>query len=413
MNDGLFAIDQGLAITTGPGGADETPRAVAFGKFVQGITLGYLALYYDQAIPVTEDTDIEMMDPQDFRPYQEVQAEALRILDEAIAIAQSNTFTIPGSIDWFNGVQMSNADFVRLINSYKARLLVYMPRSWEERMAVDYSQVLSLIDAGITEDFAPQGFLTVWEGNYRRLLSRVRARPSDHVRPDLRALGPADVSGKFQTWVSTPSENRMPFQIVTPDRRIHGAAGPTTMGKYFGYHVHNIWPESRGTYRWSWYYFHRDGTGDSWHVGPQVTISKTEMNLMKAEALIRLNRAEEAVPLINLTRVANGELPPVTVEGPPLGDECVPKKHNGACGSLWDALIHERQLELMGYEGSTRWWDYRGLNRLQEGTLVHFPVSGIEMENLGLSVYTFGGVGGEGAAPPPQYGRCPVSLPRC
>jgi hypothetical protein len=104
VNDGLFAIDQGLAITTGPGGADETPRAVAFGKFVQGIILGYLALYYDQAIIVTEDTDIEQMDPQDFRPYTEVQAEALRILDEAVAVAQSNTFTIPGSIDWFNGV---------------------------------------------------------------------------------------------------------------------------------------------------------------------------------------------------------------------------------------------------------------------------------------------------------------------
>jgi hypothetical protein len=59
------------------------------------------------------------------------------------------------------------------------------------------------------------------------------------------------------------------------------------------------------------------------------------------------------------------------------------------------------------------WWDFRGISRLQEGTLIHFPVSGIEMENLGLSVYTFGGVGGEGAAPPPQYGRCPVSLPRC
>jgi hypothetical protein len=35
-----------------------------------------------------------------------------------------------------------------------------MPRTWEERMAVDYNQVLSLIDAGITQDFAPQGFLT-------------------------------------------------------------------------------------------------------------------------------------------------------------------------------------------------------------------------------------------------------------
>ena len=413
VNDGLFAIDQGLKITTGPGGADETPRAVAFGKFVQGIILGYLALYYDQAIVVTEDTDIEQMDPRAFQPYHEVQAEALRILDEAIAIAQANSFTIPGSVDWFNGVQMSNADFVRLINSYKVRILAYMPRTWEERMEVDWNQVLTLIDAGITQDFAIQGLLTVWEGNYRRLLARVRARPSDHVRPDLRALGPADVSGGFQTWIATPSEDRRPFQIVTPDRRIHGEAGPTTEGKYFGYHVHNIWPEARGTYRWSWYYWHRDGLGDSWHIGPQVTIGMTEMNLLKAEALIRLGRAADAVPLINLTRVANGELPPVTVEGPPMADDCVPKKNNGACGSLWDALIHERQLELMGYEGSTRWWDYRGLNRLQEGTLVHFPVSGIEMENLGLSVYTFGGVGGEGAAPPPQYGRCPVPLARC
>jgi hypothetical protein len=39
-------------------------------------------------------------------------------------------------------------------------------------------------------------------------------------------------------------------------------------------------------------------------------------------------------------------------------------------------------------------------------------VSGIELENLGLPLYTFGGVGGEGAAPAPQYHRCPVSLPR-
>jgi starch-binding outer membrane protein, SusD/RagB family len=413
VNDGLFAIDQGLRITTGPAGADETPRALAFGKFVQGITLGYLALYYDQAIIVTEDTDIEQMDPRAFVPYPEVQAEALKILDEAIAIAQANTFLIPGSVDWVNGVPLSNADLVRLINTYKARLLAYMPRGWDDRMAVDWAEVLRLIDAGITEDFAPEGQLLVWEGNYRRLLARVRTLRSDHVRPDYRALGPADVSGRFQTWISTPSEDRTPFQIVSPDRRIHGAAGPTAEGKYFGYAANNIWPAGRGTYRWSHYYWHREGLGDSWHVGRQVVIARTEMDLLKAEALIRLNRAAEAVPLVNLTRVAAGELPPVTLDGPPLGDDRVPRKHDGACGSLWDALIHERQLELMGREGSVMWWDFRGLNRLQEGTLVHFPVSGIEMENLGLRVYTFGGVGGDGAAPAPQYGRCPAALPRC
>jgi hypothetical protein len=413
VNDGLYAIDQGLKITTGPGGADETARAVAFGKFVQGIILGYFALYYDQAIIALEDTDLEQMDPTAFTPYPEVQAEALRLLDEAIAMAQSNTFTIPGSVDWINGITLNTADFIRLINTYKARIIAYMPRTWDERMAVDWNQVLTLIDAGITQDFAPQGFWTVWEGNYRRLLARVRTLRSDHVRPDMRALGPADVSGKFQTWVATPSAQKMPFQMETPDRRIQGPGGVGTEGKYFGYAANNIWAQARGTYRWSHYYWHREGLGDSWHTAPQVVISMTEMNLLKAEALIRLNRANEAIPLINLTRVANGELPPVTIDGPPDGPNCVPKKHNGACGSLWDALIHERQLENMGREGSIMWFDFRGLNRLQEGTLLHFPVSGTERENLGLPLYTFGGVGGDGAAPPPQYGRCPAALPRC
>lgn len=131
------------------------------------------------------------------------------------------------------------------------------------------------------------------------------------------------------------------------------------------------------------------------------------------DALIRLNRADEAVPLINRTRVANGQRPPVTVAGPPDDANCVPRKVMGACGSLWDALMHERNLENMAIESATMWWDFRGLNRLMEGTPVHFPVSGIELENLGLPLYTFGGVGGKGAAPKAQYHRCPVALARC
>jgi hypothetical protein len=413
VNDGLYAIDQGLRITTGPGGADETARAQAFAKFVQGITLGYLSLYYDQAIIVTEDTDLEAMDPRSFQPRQEVLDTALAKLDEAIAIATANTFTIPGTPEWINGLTLTNQDFVRVINSYYARLLAYSPRTWEERNAVDWNKVLTRIDNGVTADFAPLGLLNVWESNMRRLLSRVRTNPSDHLRPDTRALGPADTAGGFQVWIATPPETRQPFQIRTPDRRIHAEGAPSQPGLYFGYNTATIWALDRGTYRRSRYYYHRDGTGDTWYTGPQVTLSRTEMDLLKAEALIRLNRAAEAVPLINLTRVANGGLPPVTLEGPPDNSACVPRKITGACGSLWDALMHERNLENMGLEGSIMWWDARGLGRLQEGTLIHFPVSGIEMENLGLPVYTFGGVGGEGAAPPPQYHRCPVALPRC
>jgi hypothetical protein len=413
INDALAAIDGGLAITTGPGGADETPRALAFGKFVQGISLGYLALYYDQALIVTEDTDLEQMDPTDFQPFAVVLDTALAILDEAIAIANANDFTTPPSVDWVNGVTLTSDDLIRVINSYAARLLAYSPRTWDERVAVDWNEVISRIDAGITEDLAPDGLLDVWESNMRRLYTRVRARPGDHVRPDYIALGPADTSGAFQTWFNTQSANRMPFQISTPDRRIHGAAGPDEEGLYVGYNLNTIWAEDRGTYRWSYYYFHRDGTGDTWNTGPQVTMSRTEMDLLKAEALIRLNRAAEAVPLINATRVQNGQLPPVTIDGPPDDAACVPRKVTGECGSLWDALMHERNLENMGIEGTIMWWDFRSLNRLMEGTLLHFPVSGIELENLGLPLYTFGGVAGAGAAPAPQYHRCPATLSRC
>ena len=159
---------------------------------------------------------------------------------------------------------------------------------------------------------------------------------------------------------------------------------------------------SRGTYRWSWYYFLRSGVNDTYYIGPQPTMTKVEMDLLSAEALIRLNRASEAVPLINITRQANGELPGVTTAGPPEGDECVPRKvASGACGSLWDALMYEKNLEMTGIEGAVSWWDARGWGTLQEGTPVQLPVPGEELENLGLPVYTFGGNIRWGSGPAP------------
>ncbi|CAN5818050.1 hypothetical protein BH23GEM11_BH23GEM11_20140 [soil metagenome] len=417
VNDGLLAIDGGLEIV-GAGGTDNTPRARAFGKFVQGISHAYIALHNDQALIVDENTDLETLDPTGFLPYQEVIAAGLSQIDEAIAIAQANSFQIPNSPDWINGVALSNQELVQLANTFKARIIVYTPRSIEERDAVDWNQVLQLLDAGIQQDFGPTGLLGVWENNMARLTARVRVstNPGDHVRMNYMAVGPGDVSGAFQNWFNADPDNRMPFRMDSPDRRIQGAAGPGARGDYFGYSQNNIWPSSRGTYRWSHYFFHRFGLEDDWNTGSQVMIAKAEIDLLKAEALIRTGRAADAVPLINATRVANGQLPPVTVDGPPAGANCVPKKFSsGACGSLWDALQHERNMELAVTEGAMMWWHARGVGTLQEGTLVHFPVNGQELENLGLPIYTFGGAGNPGSAPAPQYHRCPPgsTLARC
>lgn len=409
--DGLRVLDGGMEIVD-QNGVDQTPRAYAFGKLVLGVSLGYLATHFDKAIVLTEKTDLETLDPTAYAPYQEVLDTALAVLEDAIAIASANDFETPPAVDWVNGMALTNEEVVRIANSFIARFLASTPRSWEDRAAVDWQEVLDRIDAGIVRDFAPEGLLDAWEANMARLLARVRARPGDHVRMDYMTLGPGDTTGGFQTWFATASADRMPFQMNSPDRRIQGPTGPAEAGKYFAFNQNSIWPADRGTYRYSWYYFLHYGAGESWHIGPQPWVTLVEMRLLKAEALIRLNRADEAVPLINLSRVANGELPPVTIDGPPDDAACVPKKMAGGCGSLWDALVYEKNLELAGVEGAVSWWDARGWGTLQEGTPVHFPVRGTELENLGVPNYTFGGIAGSGA-PVPQYNRCPVALPRC
>ncbi len=298
---------------------------------------------------VDENTDLEQLDPTAFVPYTEVATAALVMLDEAIAIAGQASFEIPGTVEWINTTPLTSAELIRLANSYAARILAYTPRTSAERAAVNWSQVVARVDAGRQQDLAPEGLLSVWESNMRRLFARVRTRPGDHARVDYYAVGPADHTGGFQAWHATPSADRQPFQMNTPDRRIQGAAGPSALGSYVGYNRNSIWAADRGTYRWSWYYYLRSGAGDSYYTGPQPTMTKAEMDLIKAEGLIRLGRASEAVPLINSTRVANGALPPVTV-GRAAG-RCPMRAPEGGFGGLREPLGRPHVREEPGVDG--------------------------------------------------------------
>jgi hypothetical protein len=249
-----------------------------------------------------------------------------------------------------------------------------------------------------------------------RLVARVRtaSRPSDFGRPSYWLLGPADSTQGFINWVNTPLNNRVAFQMRTKDRRIQGAAGPASAGTYVGYNLNNIFAASRGTWRYSWYFFQRYGTGTSWQDARVPAMLVSEMNLLKAEGLIRTGQAALAVPLINLSRVASGQLPPVTVDGPPIEPGCVPRQLDGDCGSLWDALRHEKKMEGMGVSGVIAFFDARGWQELPENTFLHMPVPGEELATLRLPNYTFGG-GGAFSAPVPAIGACPagVTLARC
>ncbi len=411
-NDALAAMDRGLVITEG--GADVTPRARAFAKFMQGLAHGYLGLYFDQA-SISDET----MDPQTATyplvPYPEVIAAAVSQLEEVITLAGGTPFTIPAT-GWINGVTLTNTQLAQLAHSFIAKFLAYAPRTPAERAAVNWTSVISHIDAGITADIAPTAISGILFSDYRRLMARQRTTtPGDFSRLDNNLVGPSDTSGAYQTWLNTPLLERNPFQLRTPDRRIQPAASATGLGKYFGYNTATLYAADRGLYHRSRYYYWRAGMGTTWENGVQQWMTRAEMNLLKAEALIRLNRPLEAIPLINLTRVANGELPAITtVDGPANVNSCVPQKQNGDCGSLWDALKYEKRIEMTGVEPGVSWYDARGWGTLVEGTMTQLPIPARERETTRAATYTFGGApGNPGSAAAPNHNACPVSLPRC
>ena len=409
VNDALIAINGGLVIVD----STRTARTKAVGKFIQGISHGYLGLYFDKAFIVDEKLDLDTITVPTFHPYPAVIAEAIKQLDSAIVTAQKTNFTLP--VDSWLYSAMTRDQFIALAHSFAARLMVYSARTRAERAAVDWNEVIRRIDLGIKTDFAPVAQVDIIWDDWKRLVARLRTagRPSDFGRPAYWLIGPADSTNGFINWVNTPVNNRVAFQMRTKDRRIQGAGGPATPGTYVGYNLNNIFDPSRGTYRFSHYYFLRYGTGTTWQTGAQPALLVSEMDLLKAEGLIRLGRAAEAVALINKTRVANGQLPPVTVAGPPDELGCVPRKLNGQCGSLWDALRHEKKMEGLGVSGVIAFLDARGWQALVENSILQLPVPGSELANLRLQNYTFGGPGGVSSAPAPDPERCPVALARC
>jgi hypothetical protein len=401
--DGAAAIEDGLVITN----AANTQRTLAFAKFIQGISHGYLGLYFDSAFVVDESLQLDTISEPTLRPYPEVIDEAILMLDSAIAIAQRTTFTFPA--DNFMFVSMTSAQFVRLANSFAARLMVYSARTPAERAAVDWPAVIARIDAGITTDFAPNAQPDILFDDWKRLVARVRqtARPSDFGRPSYDLLGPADSTQGYVNWLNTPVADRRAFQMRTRDRRIQGATVGSA-GTYVGYNLNDIFTASRGTWRFSHYFFRRYGLGETWTNGPQPAMLVSEMNLLKAEGLMRTGQAAAAVPLINISRQANGQLPAVTVDGPPDEAGCVPRKANGTCGSLWDALRYEKGIEGLGVNGVVRFLDMRGWQGLPENTILQLPVPGSELAVLQRDLYTYGGPGGTSGAAAPNPEACPA-----
>src|SRR4051812_48514758 len=131
----------------------QNQRAIAFGQFLRGLSLGYLAMTYDSAAIITPA--LMAADPAgsgELHGYTEVMDSALSAMDQAItATNASNAATFPLPATWIpSPTTFDQAEFIKLIHSYKARFRANVARTPAERGLVDWPKVIVDAQAGIT-----------------------------------------------------------------------------------------------------------------------------------------------------------------------------------------------------------------------------------------------------------------------
>lgn len=396
VNDGLNFIQEGGTL---PGG---NARGEAFALFVRGLSQGTIALLYDQGLIMTPDVDPIDITGADLVPYTEIMAAAIADLNAVITIAQGNSFTLGSG--WIPGVSVDNNMLVQLAHAYQARFLAEVARTPAERDAVPWGQVIDHVDAAnIMADFAPVMDNVNWRHVWH-VYSSFNG-PWDQVNPFI--YGMADQSGGYQAWRTTPLGERSGFIFITPDLRFpQGATHEAQVDNPGLYHINKGeagWVRAdRGTWRWSHYWDVREAANLqlNW-AGPARELTVPEMNLLKAEGLLRTGDPDGAATLINLTRVANGGLN--ATDAGATNTDCVPRLADGSCGDLMEMLKWEKRIETVKTRLGSWFFDMRGWGDHAEGTPLHFPMPAEDLNVLQLPVYTHGGVGGSDAAGPGTY----------
>jgi hypothetical protein len=402
-------------------------RARAVGFFNLGCTLGWLSLAYDSAAIVDHtEQDVNIVPP--LSSYKEVNAAALAFLDSAIAVVGTGTDAsagFPAEALWFGGNALSRADFVRLARSMKARFRADVARTKAERDAVDWAKVAADADNGISQDFLVNiGGSTGWSIGFQSSQQHVSAA---WAQLTVMYNGFADTSGAYQTWLQTPVLFRSPVNetlvIRTPDKRwpqgndftAQRAAGPIGSGQPPSY---TTYPYNRVRAAGDW--SPGDPWGESWYSnyrykyirnnssqGQFPDVLKAEMNILAAEAYLRIGDMTNGLQRLNISRVAAG-LPAATgtsINSLLTGSACVPRVPQAptyttvACGSLLEAVKYEWRME-MAYNRLGAWFFAgRGWEDLVGGTPLFYPVP---FEELGARQSAFYNVGGGG------YGTAPV-----
>ena len=367
--------------------ADEN-RMRAFAYLILGRAMANVAVGYDSGAVATEVITSEEI--PGLVSAADLNVAAIAALDSAVIIAGRGMSDMP--ITYLSvTAPTTQAVFIRLARSYRARARAAVARTPAERAAVNWAAVIADATNGISADHVIQvRGTTGWNGGFD--VGQMYVSGGWHSYP-MTFAGMADSSGGYQTWFNTLADQRRAFLVQTRDRR--WAQGSTRTLQQADTPTNSIFPRyirnrptgddvvSPGTGE-SWYDHRRYGATNAVAVaGPYTELSKTEIDMLAAEGYIRTGLPASAEPLIDISRLRNN-LPTVvgvgaagTVSG---GAACVPKLPNGTCGTLLDALKYEKRMET-AFTGYLVWFtDGRGWGDLPRNTAVEWPVPFQEMQ---------------------------------
>ena len=348
--------------------------------------------------------------------YSVVNQQALAMLDSALAIVRgpgglAPNFPIPA--DYMTGTAIDTTQFVRMVRSYKAKFRAGVARNPAERAAVDWEAVRADAAAGITSNIEVALDPSIgWSmgGSIVQLM----LFQGWHQMPAF-IIGMADTSGAYSSYLSVgittvPARNGATLLIRTPDKRF--PKGDTRAaqqafqsdvtplsGVYFrnrpsgGDTGNNADPWSNSQYDHFRFRPVRDANG----IGTWILLTAADVRLLRAEALMRLNRTAEAIPLINITRDSNNlasiPLTAASTDPVPGGNACVPKVPQpgvfttAVCGSVFEAMKWEKRMET-ALTGFASWFiDGRGWGDLPVGTGVSWPVPYQELDSRAKPLY--------------------------
>ncbi len=370
-NDVIGAINN-KGITWIVDGEDRTPIVSAATHFLRGLGYGYLGLLFEKGFLVDENTDLSQK--LSFVDYTMLINQAITDLDKAIEIANANSILIPGNI--INEVPLSSADLIKLCNSYKARFIVQSARSLTETNAIDWDNIKTLTENGITEDFGPTGDNGIsWWTNATVLMDSENGFGAFGARLDMRIVNLLDPSQPVFFPAGNGSTLPNP-EITTSDDRIGN-------GKDFEFRQDILFRSERGRFHFSHYFHTRNLNDTNFSDGGDSKQIKTflleDNRLLMAEAKARGTDLPGAIADINeSSRVTRGNLAPLPT--------------NTSQTEVLDAIFYERYIELYNTAVGSGYFDRRRIDQLQIGTFSHFPVPATELEVIEEDIYTLGGV---------------------